>query len=242
MIVTKNNRKLEKIMAFLSLIVFSAGLIYSIYFIAIWQIDSNKTSKQIIALEKTVKKSKIDFEKLKKINPDTKGWLQVIGTDINYPFVQSADNQFYLSHSFDKTNNQAGWIFMDYRNNANIFDQNTIIYAHGRVDGTMFGTMKNVLNYKWYSQSANHIIKLDTEKKETKWKVFSIYSITTTDDYIKTTFANTVEYMTFLDLITNRSIYKFKVDVGKNDKILTLSTCYNKTEKIVLHAKLILNE
>ena len=100
MIVTKNNRKLEKIMAFLSLIVFSAGLIYSIYFIAIWQIDSNKTSKQIIALEKTVKKSKIDFEKLKKINPDTKGWLQVIGTDINYPFVQSADNQFYLSHSF----------------------------------------------------------------------------------------------------------------------------------------------
>ena len=53
---------------------------------------------------------------------------------------------------------------MDYRNNVNTFDQNTIIYAHSRVDGTMFGSLKNILNTDWYQNKDNHIIKLSTKK------------------------------------------------------------------------------
>lgn len=221
--------------------------------IIFWFLDNNKTNKQIKDINDIVKTEDItnidnkkiitmNFDKLKKINPDTMGWIQVNGTNINYPFVQTKDNKFYLNHSFDKSYNQAGWVFMDYRNNIKFFDKNTILYAHGRLDKTMFGTLKNIIKNKWYSNTNNHLIKLSTEYENNIWEVFSVYHIKTTSDYIKTEFNNDTDFNNFLDLITNRSIYKFKVKLDKNDKIITLSTCYNNTEKVVMHAKLIKSE
>ena len=87
----------------------------------------------------------VDFNELKKINSSTKGWIQVNGTNINYPFVQSIDNDYYLNHTFNRTINQAGWVFLDYRNDINNLSKNTILYAHGRLDKTMFGSLKNIL-------------------------------------------------------------------------------------------------
>ena len=69
----------------------------------------------------------VDFSELKKININVKGWIQVNGTNINYPFVQANDNKYYLTHSFDKSYNSAGWLFLDYRNNIN---NNKILNHH----------------------------------------------------------------------------------------------------------------
>lgn len=44
----------------------------------------------------------VDFEELKNTNPDTLGWIQVNGTNINYPFVQTNNNDYYLNHSYNK--------------------------------------------------------------------------------------------------------------------------------------------
>ena len=85
-----------------------------------------------------------DFNELKKINKDVKGWIEVNGTTINYPYVQTNNNNFYLNHTFDKTSNGAGWIFLDYRNNTNFEDKNTIIYGPGRSNSAMFGSLKNI--------------------------------------------------------------------------------------------------
>ena len=74
----------------------------------------------------------VNFQELKNINNEVKGWIQVNGTNVNYPFVQHEDNKFYLTHSIDKSYNSAGWLFLDYRNNIDNMDKNTIIYAHGR--------------------------------------------------------------------------------------------------------------
>lgn len=71
----------------------------------------------------------VDFNVLKRTNPDVVGWVKVNGTNINYPFVQANDNKYYLTHSFNKSYNEAGWVFLDYRNN-NTNNKNTIIYAH----------------------------------------------------------------------------------------------------------------
>ena len=240
--IVKDNRNLCKnIIAFTIGAIFLILLSYSIFNIILWGSDSEKTNKQIATIGKIVKKSGINFNKLKGVNPDTKGWIQVSGTNINYPFVQSTNNEYYLTHSFDKRYNQAGWVFMDYRNDIDNLDQNTIIYAHARIDGTMFGSMKNVLDRDWYSKADNHIIKIYSEKKKTEWKVFSAYRIKTTDDYLQTSFNDDDKFQSFLGLINNRSIYNFETHTGKNDKVLTLSTCYNETEKVVLHAKLISN-
>ena len=183
----------------------------------------------------------VDFNVLKRTNPDVVGWVKVNGTNINYPFVQANDNKYYLTHSFNKSYNAAGWVFLDYRNN-NTNNKNTIIYAHGRTDKTMFGTLRKVLNNGWLNNTDNFVIKISTETENSLWQIFSVYHIPTTSDYLQTDFDDDTEYQNFLDMIKNRSSYNFNTSVNSNDNILTLSTCYNNNEKMVVHAKLIKKE
>lgn len=181
----------------------------------------------------------VDLTKLKQINNEAKGWLQVKGTNINYPFVQATDNEFYLRHTFDKSYNRAGWVFLDYRNKLSEEEKNTIIYAHARVDGVMFGSLKNILNNGWLNNTNNHIVKLSTEYENTLWQVFSVYNIPVTSDYLKVDFQDDIEYEEFINMIQNRTAYNFNTTVSVTDRILTLSTCYNEDDRVVLHAKLI---
>ncbi len=189
--------------------------------------------------EKNIKMNLLDVDlyELKKMNPDTVGWLQVNGTDINYPIVQTYDNNFYLEHSFDRKESKAGWVFLDYRNDIDNLDKNTIIYAHNREDKIMFNSLKNVLKQEWFDNAENQVIKLSTEKENSLWQIFSVYHIKTTDDYINVYFKDDNEYVNFLNKIKDRSAYDFQTDVGKDDRILTLSTCYNRSERLVVHAK-----
>ena len=183
----------------------------------------------------------VDFNGLKRTNPDVVGWLKVNGTNINYPFVQSSDNDYYLTHSFNKSYNGAGWVFLDYRNNGTN-NKHTIIYAHGRSNKTMFGTLKNVLNNGWLNNTNNYVIKISTETENSLWQIFSVYRIPTTSDYLQTNFNDETEYQNFLDMIKDRSSHNFDTNVVSTDNILTLSTCYNNSDKMVVHAKLIKKE
>ena len=185
----------------------------------------------------------IDFNQLLKRNSDTVGWIEVKGTNINYPIVQTTDNNYYLTHAFDKTENEAGWVFMDYRNDSVNFNQNTIIYAHSRLTGSMFGSLKNILNSSWYTNKNNHIIRLSTPTENTMWQVFSVYTIPKESYYITPSFNSNEAYLEFLNTIKSRSEVDFSGTVNTNDKILTLSTCKdNFGNRVVMHAKLIKRE
>ncbi len=185
----------------------------------------------------------VNFNDLIAKNSDTVGWIQVKGTNINYPIVKTTDNNFYLNHAFDKSKNEAGWVFMDYRNDAANFNQNTIIYAHSRLTGSMFGSLKNILDSSWYSNKENHIIRLSTPTENTMWQVFSVYTIPKESYYITPTFNTDEEYLEFLNTIKNRSEVEFSGTVNTSDKVLTLSTCKdNFGNRIVMHAKLIKKE
>lgn len=69
----------------------------------------------------------MDLQELRRINPETVGWIKLENTNIEYPIVQTTDNSFYLNHSFDKSYNEAGWIFADYRNKLDGTDKNIVI-------------------------------------------------------------------------------------------------------------------
>lgn len=181
----------------------------------------------------------VDFSNLIKANPEVVAWISVSGTNINYPVVQHSDNEYYLNHSFNGSKNGAGWVFLDYRNATENLDKNTIIYAHTRKDGSMFGSLKNTLNTDWYGNKNNHVIKISSQYENNLWQVFSVYRIPITSDYLQTNFSNDDIFLEFLNKIKERSIYDFKTTVSTNDKVLTLSTCYNKKERVVVHAKLI---
>ena len=181
----------------------------------------------------------INFDNLLKMNADTKGWIVVPGTNINYPFVQTDNNEYYLKHSYDKSKNKKGWVFLDYRNNIDSLSQNNILYAHGLVNNEMFGSLRRTTKSSWYSNKNNHIIKIVTSNNNNQlWQVFSTYTIEPEEYYITTKF-NENEFSEFINTIIKRSVYNYNVEVDVNDKILTLSSCYNNQQRMVLHAKLI---
>ena len=245
---------MKKIILILMTIFFSALAVYSLVHIIFWFIDNKHTDNltesiiedviedEIVIDPKTkkeVKVKKVNVNKLKVKNEDSKGWLEVKGTNINYPFVQTKDNKYYLTHSYDKKTSTAGWVFLDYRNDINNLDKNTIIYGHARLDGTMFGTLKKTINSSWYNNKNNHIIKVTTDKYEYEFQTFSNYHIKTENYYIQTKFSSDEEFVNFVNKLKKRSVHNYKVNLTKDDYILTLSTCYQENKKIVLHAKLI---
>ena len=204
--------------------------------------QNNNTTKNTTPSPYYTKYNQI-FDELSGINNETVGWLTVNNTKVNYPVVQHTDNDFYLKKDFNKNKNSYGWIFMDYRNNIYNLSNNTIIWGHNSRTGLMFGTLRYVTNESWYKNPDNQIITFNTKVKNMKWKIFSIYKIPVTNDYLYANFGNLDEFQTFLDMIRGRSMYDFGVNVTKEDHILTLSTCgtstTNSTTRLVVHAVLI---
>ena len=172
-------------------------------------------------------------------NPDVVGWIQVPGTNINYPYVQTNNNEYYLNHSLNRTINSAGWVFLDMNNSAKLTDQNQVLYAHGRYDGSMFGSLNNILSKEWQEKTENHIVKISTLTDNSIWQVFSVYRIPVTSDYLTTNFENESDFDNFLQKISTRSVYDFQTTAHASNKIITLSTCIGTNERVVLHAKLI---
>ena len=184
-----------------------------------------------------------NFDTLKKINPDIVGYIEVNNTNINYPIVKSNDNKYYLNHSFTKDLSKRGAIFLDYRNDLDDLSRNNIIYGHGLVDRTMFGSLNNLLDEEWFNNKDNHYIRIITDNRIMIFKIFSVYTIDKESYYIKTYFSNNKYFKEFLETIVKRSIHKFNINVSPSDRILTLSTCKNDFGKrIVVHAKLLKEE
>ena len=184
-----------------------------------------------------------NFDTLKKINPDIVGYIEVNNTNINYPIVKSNDNKYYLNHSFTKNLSKRGAIFLDYRNDLDDLSRNNIIYGHGLVDRTMFGSLNNLLDEEWFNNKDNHYIRIITDNRIMIFKIFSVYTIDKESYYIKTYFSNNKYFKEFLETIVKRSIHKFNINVSPSDRILTLSTCKNDFGKrIVVHAKLLKEE
>ena len=175
------------------------------------------------------------------VNEDVVGELIVNNTNINYPVVQASDNDYYLDHNINKQNSANGWIFLDYRNNSMNLDKNNIIYGHNMYySGVMFGTLYKTANSSWYTNPDNQIITYNTLYENMSFKIFSIYRVPKTNDYLKVFFENDNDFLSFIDMITARSIYNFNVPVNADDKIITLSTCSNNgTKRLVIHAVLI---
>ena len=243
----KNNNKLKKIPFTILLLILSFIIIFTGIKIINW-IYENIHNKNIISdISNTVtindnmndvNKYNIDFKSLKQKNSDTIAWLKVNGTDIEYPIVKTIDNDFYMTHSFDKSYNSSGWAFMDYRNRCDGTDKNMVIYGHNRRDGSIFGTLQNILTEDWQKDPQNFKIPFITENEKTEYQVFSVYEIEREDYYITTDFENDRQFQSFIDKIKSRSEIDFGIEVTANDNILTLSTCANDSRyRVVLHAK-----
>ena len=237
-----SKRKKMNFLRFFILLICVVTICISVFHIVKWMKENKKSkeNKNKIQDSVTIEDDNIivDFNKLKEENSDTVAWLKVEGTNIEYPVVKAQDNDFYLYHSFDKTYNSAGWIFADYKTLFDGTDKHIVIYGHNRRDGSMFGTLKKILEKDWYENEDNKYITFITEEGTTKYEVFSVYKIEDEDYYITNRFNSNDEYEELINTVKGRSIHDFGSEVLRSDKMLTLSTCAdNNKYRVVLHAK-----
>ncbi len=238
----KQNKKRNNPIIYIIIIICLCCAGISIYKIVNWYHDINKNNEIKEDINKNVIKKedtyKIDFKKLKQENEDIIAYLKVNGTNIDYVVVKGEDNDYYLHHNLKKESSIAGWIFATYQNKFDGTDKNIVIFGHNMRDGSMFGSMKNILKEDWYNKKENLKVTLVTEQDTYSYEVFSIYQIKKEDYYIRTYFDTDKEYNKFLNTIQKRSITDFGINLNENDTILTLSTCsMSGKERVVLHAK-----
>ena len=123
------------------------------------EISNSVTSEIALSpeLEETIyheerKNSPIDFDRLAKISQDIRGWIRLEGTRVDYPVMQSKDNDYYLSRAVNGTWNKVGTPFMDFRNNGDFSDRLTVIYGHFMGDGSMFTDIHSYKSQKFFDE------------------------------------------------------------------------------------------
>lgn len=158
---------------------------------------------------------------LSSINSDYQFWINVEGTNIDYPVVQGSDNDFYLNHDFNKNYLPAGSIFLDYRNDFET-DYNTVIYGHHMRNSTMFGQMEKFKKEDFFEK--NKTITLTSKDDIYEYEIFAIGVYDADFGYNAVDFNDEDDFKIFLDKILSKSMYSRNI-VNSSDKIITLSTC-----------------
>lgn len=208
--------------------------------------------------ETTVAESAVSTEKKSKYqsyidkNSDFVGYIKIDGTAVDYPVVQCNDDEFYLTHNFDKQPEERGAIYMSSACDSSLRDFNTVLYGHNWLDTTMFSEVTKYENIDFYKE--HPVIHFDTAYNDMQWKIFAVF-ITNADEneddgyifnYIYPHLGGE-NFSGYISEVNKRTLYKTGVDVNSSDKILTLSTCSRKMDvsgykadaRIVVAARLV---
>ncbi|MCR4924583.1 MAG: class B sortase [Lachnospiraceae bacterium] len=172
------------------------------------------------------------------------GWISIEGTDVDYPVMQTTNNEYYLDHDFDQHEDKNGSIFID--SNCSIWprSQNLIIYGHNMKSGRMFGDLDKYKSQKFYE--AHKRIKFDTLYEKGEYDIMYVFPETVheatevTFKYYQFIDANSKEeYDSNMQTMAEMSLYDTGVTSQYGDKLITLSTCdYEEgAERFVVVAK-----
>lgn len=183
-----------------------------------------------------VMENPVDFDSLLAMNSDIIGWLEMEAVDINYPIVQGEDNDYYLHRTFQRTDNFAGSIFMDYLNRNDFSQRNSILYGHNMKNGSMFGSLKKYREKEVFDSS--HYFWIYTKNRIYKYEIFSCAEVSKFGPDYQITFQDQDDFMEFVYRAQDQSIYDTGVDVNYKDTIVTLSTCTgNEATRFIVQGK-----
>lgn len=165
----------------------------------------------------------VDFKALREKNPDTVGWLYVGSCGISYPIVQGEDNDYYMNHTFEGTVNSSGAIIMDYRDDKYLKDWNTFIYGHNMKNGSMFGSLKKLLNDETLYNSDPYIY-VYLPGYIYRYKIFSYYK-DKPDSKMYWTADTLQEYRQYIRDALSLSVRDLGVETSEDNNMVTLVTC-----------------
>ena len=178
----------------------------------------------------------LQLEELKKENQDIVGWIEIEGTNINYPVLQGTDNQYYMKHTYKKEDSKDGSIFLDKSYDWNIPSSNLLLYGHNNKNGTMF---QDLLKYKEESFYKEHpTIRFTTIDEDCQYEIISAFlsKVYYQDEqnvfryYYFINANNEVEYNQYIEESKKASLYDTGKSATYGEQLLTLSTCSYHTE------------
>lgn len=173
----------------------------------------------------------IQLEELQKENEEIIGWLEIEGTNINYPVCQAEDNSYYLTHNYKKEKATSGALFLDKDFNLDKPSTNYLIYGHRNKNGTMF---EDLMKYKDEQFFKSHpTIKFTTTKEDTEYQIIAVFfsRVYYKDEqnvfryYQFVNAENETEYNEYISNCKKASIYDTGATAEYGEQLLTLSTC-----------------
>ncbi|MCI7190667.1 MAG: class B sortase [Lachnospiraceae bacterium] len=171
-----------------------------------------------------------EYKTLYSKNKRLIGWLKIDDTNIDYPVMQTENNEYYLDHNFNQEYDKNGSLFLDCDCNVYPRSTNMIIYGHHMKSGSMFG---NLQQYAKESYGKKHsVIEFDTIYEKATYQVMYVFrsQVYNEDDvvfkYYQFIEANSEEeFNSYMKEMASMSLYDTGVSANFGDSLLTLSTC-----------------
>ena len=187
-----------------------------------------------------VKSTDISFEitermlKVRELNsqyPDFKGWIEIEGTNINYPLMQGTDNDYYMTHDYKKEYSRWGSLFLDKAYDWTIPSSNLLVYGHNFSDGVMFSDLLKYADKNFYD--THPTIKVTTTEEDAEYEIIAvfysrIYYKSEKNVFRYYFFVNAEDEAAYNEFVSNAktaSIYDTGKTAEYGDQLLTLSTC-----------------
>lgn len=257
----KHKISFRQIVMFLCVLIAIGSLSYFVYYCYLSSSSTNmasnlsdvKTKKKDFVLQKSAMvtldnsdKPDIlsDYQGLYNLNKSMVGWIKIDGTTIDYPVMQTKNQDYYLNHNFDQEKDNNGSIFIDADCSIWPRSQNLIIYGHNMKSGKMFGSLKGYKSKDYFEK--HPVILFDTLYEKGEYQVMYVFSEVVHDE-IEVTFkyyqfinANSeTEYTSYMKDMAAMSLYDTGVTSEYGDALITLSTCdYSEgSERFVVVAK-----
>ncbi len=230
--IKRENVKLIQKISFILLCITAVLILLFLGFSLTSKIKSNKIKNNAYSptqiSSSSLPKNPINFESLKKSNEDIYAWIKIDNTNIDYPIVQSweEDDSFYLNHNIEKKRDVNGAIYTEKHNSTDFNDPNTLIYGHDMLDGSMFRTLHNFRDEKFFNE--NEFIYIYTEGHILKYRIFAAYKWDNRHILNSYDFSDERVFADYLEEIKDPKslmVNKRDVDLTTKDRIITLSTC-----------------
>ena len=180
----------------------------------------------------------VDWDMLRQTNPEIIAWLYCPDTLINYPVVQTSDNEKYLTVNFSGKSNPGGALFADYNSVIGIRASHLIIYGHNMKDSSMFGTLKNFADEAYFRE--HPVFYLLTPSQAYRVDLLDCRTIAATLDNYPTYFGDGGSLESYVGRITAGAYWVNSAADYANNQLLTLSTCTgDDAERLILQGVMV---
>lgn len=168
--------------------------------------------------------SRLSLQELMLLNPDTRGWITLEGTHIDYPMVQGQDDMEYVNKDVTGEFSLSGAIFLSAGNKPDFSDPYMLTYGHHMDNGGMYGDVLEFSKREYFEENQiGHLFLPDGSVR--KMEVFALIECDAYDGMIYSTSDRGGHIMELVQYLKNHSTHFRDIGMRETDQIIALSTC-----------------